>query len=147
MPDIIYRLVYFSKNRITGGPERIATEIDSILAASRRNNPHCGITGALVFNRGIFAQALEGRGVAVETVFERIQQDPRHGDVQVLAFNKAAERVFPNWSMAFLGQSREDQNMFGHIGRDTGFSTARIEGQRLLEIIRTIALEEEARAA
>jgi len=147
MPATLCRLVYFSKNRIDGGPGRIAAEVNAILAASRRNNPRGGITGALVFNRGIFAQVLEGPPDAVEALFERIQQDPRHGDVQVLSFNRDAQRLFPNWSMAYLGQSREDEDLFGHIGRQTGFSTAHVEGERLLDIIRTIAVEEESRAA
>jgi len=147
MPDGLYRCVYYSKNLIAGGPARIGVEVEAILAAARRNNPAVSITGALVFNRGLFAQVLEGPCRSVETVFEKIQRDQRHGDIQVLAFGFVAERVFENWSMAFLGRSREDQDLFGHFGRQTGFSTERIEGQRLLEIVRTLAFEEEARAA
>ena len=146
MPDKLYRCVYYSKNLIVGGPKQIAIEVDSILAAARRNNPQIGITGALVFNRGIFAQVLEGSSPAVEAIFEKIQRDQRHGDIQVLEFAAASERVFEGWSMAFLGRSREDQDLFGHFGRETGFSTERIEGKRLLQVIRTLAFEEEARA-
>lgn len=147
MPSGLYRCIYYSKNRIDGGRTRIASEIESILAAARRNNPPLSVTGALVFNRGLFAQVLEGPCPSVEKVFEKILRDPRHGDVQVLGFEAARERMFSNWSMAFLGQSREDQNLFGHIGPQTGFSTERIEGDRLLDIVRNLAFEEEARAA
>jgi hypothetical protein len=105
------------------------------------------VTGALVFNSGFFAQALEGDCSAIEKVFEKIQHDPRHGDVQILAYNPAIERVFPNWSMAYLGQSREHQDLFGHIGPSTGFSTAHIEGERLFKVVRDLAIEEESRAA
>lgn len=143
MAEDLYRLVYYSKNRIA---EEIAREIDLILAASRRNNLSLGVTGARVFNRGMFAQVLEGERPAIEVVFERIQQDPRHAEVQVLAFDPVTERVFPHWSMAFLGQSREDEDLFGHIGPDTNFSMAQIEGHRILEVIRAIAREEEFRA-
>jgi hypothetical protein len=147
MTERLYRLVYHSRNRITGSPSEVLAEIDSILRASQRNNTRLGVTGALVFNSGFFAQALEGDCSAIEKVFEKIQHDPRHGDVQILAYNPAIERVFPNWSMAYLGQSREHQDLFGHIGRDTGFTTARIEGQRLLDVVRGLAFEQETRAA
>ncbi|MFT0875599.1 BLUF domain-containing protein [Rhodopseudomonas sp. G2_2311] len=147
MPSELYRCVYYSKNLIAGGSLRIAEEIESILAAARRNNPPLSVTGALVFNRGLFAQVLEGPCPSVESLFEKILRDERHGDIQVLGFGAARERLFSNWSMAFLGRSREDQDLFGHFGRQTGFNTERIEGDRLLEIVRHLAFEEEARAA
>ncbi|AVT74596.1 blue-light sensor BLUF [Rhodopseudomonas palustris] len=147
MPSELYRCVYYSKNLIAGGSLRIAEEIESILAAARRNNPPLSVTGALVFNRGLFAQVLEGPCPSVESLFEKILRDERHGDIQVLGFGAARERMFSNWSMAFLGRSREDQDLFGHFGRQTGFKAERIEGDRLLEIVRHLAFEEEARAA
>ncbi len=124
MDPNLYRLVYFSKNRILGGPSNIAVEVESILRAARRNNPRLDITGALIFNAGIFAQVLEGPGDSVEAIFEKIQQDVRHGDLQVLAFDAAKQRAFARWSMGFFGRSREGQDLFGHIAADTGFTTA-----------------------
>jgi hypothetical protein len=143
----LHRLVYLSRNKISGGPARIAAEVQSILAAAERNNPRLELTGALIFNAGIFAQVLEGPRSSVEQTFEKIQQDHRHGDVQVLAFNPTEKRVFAKWSMGYFGQSREGQDLFGHIAKATGFSIDNVEGQRLFKIIRDIALEEEARAA
>ena len=147
MPSELYRCVYYSKNLIAGGSAEIAAEIESILTAARRNNPTVSVTGALLFNRGLFAQVLEGPCPSVETLFEKILRDQRHGDIQVLAFSSVPERLFSNWSMAFLGRSREDENLFGHIAQQTGFSTERMAGDRLLEIVRNLAFEEEARAA
>ena len=51
-----------------------------ILRTSRRNNAEVGVTGALMFNGGAFAQVLEGPRRGVESTFERIQRDQRHGD-------------------------------------------------------------------
>jgi hypothetical protein len=39
----------------------------------------------------------------VETVFEAIQRDPRHRDVNVLYFNPIEKRDFADWSIAFAG--------------------------------------------
>jgi hypothetical protein len=143
----LHRLVYHSRNRIAGSPPQMLAEIESIRQAGMRNNARLGVTGALVFNSRFFAQALEGECSALEAIFEKIQLDPRHGDVQILAYQPAMAPVFPNLSMAYLGQSREHQDLFGHIGPSTGFSTAHIEGERLFKVVRDLAIEEESRAA
>jgi len=147
MTSDLHRLVYYSKNRISGDDAELATSVAAILAASQANNASVQITGALIFNSGIFAQVLEGGLSEVEKTFERIQRDARHGDVQVLAFDKTTSRGFPSWSMGFVGNSRKDQAVFGEIARDSGFEAKRLEGERIFEIMHRIALEEEQRAA
>jgi hypothetical protein len=144
MSEALHRLVYISRNRVGG---ETAAAIEGILAASRRNNAAAGVTGALIFNSGVFAQILEGPRRAVETTFERIQRDGRHGEVQVLAFEPVAERHFPNWSMAFVGRSRQGEDLFGHLGAATGFDARRLESERVLGIMQAIARDEEPRAA
>jgi len=146
MTSDLHRLVYCSRNRIPGAATEIAAEIDVILAASQRNNLRFGVTGALIFNTGAFAQVLEGACPDVESTFERIQCDQRHRDVQVLAFEGVPSRVFPSWSMAYVGRSREAQDLFGHISKATGFEAKRLEGDRIFGIMHTIAVEEEAGA-
>jgi hypothetical protein len=85
----LHRLVYYSRNRIGGGSDSLSDAIGTILETSRSNNARADVTGALMFNAGCFAQVLEGPRVALENVFERIQQDDRHGDVSLLAFSPA----------------------------------------------------------
>ncbi len=99
----LHRLVYYSANLITGPASQLRAEVDHILAASRRNNELVGVTGALMFSAGYFGQVLEGPQAAIETTFERIQQDPRHGDVALLEFAPIPERAFQSWAMAFVG--------------------------------------------
>ncbi len=143
----LYRVVYVSKNRIMGKPAELAGEIADILSASQSKNARVNITGALIFNAGIFAQVLEGDLSDVEATFERIQRDCRHGDLQVLEFARAPGRKFPSWSMGYVGRSREGQDLFGSMGQETGFEAKRLEGERIFEIMCMIALEEEAHAA
>jgi hypothetical protein len=143
----LYRLVYYSVNRVAGKTADVSTEIGNILEKSQSNNAEAGLTGALIFNSGIFAQVLEGTRAEIEATFERIQRDARHGDVQVLAFEPSPGRGFPTWSMGYVGNSRADVNVFGEIGNDTGFDAKRLEGDRIYEIMRRIALEEEVRVA
>lgn len=141
------RLVYYSRNRVTGAPAAIDATIRGILAASRANNARVGVTGALMFNAGCFAQVLEGPGEAVETTFERIQQDERHGEVSLLAFEAVEARLFTDWSMAFVGASQADAALYGDMAGESGFDLARMTGDRLCAVLHGLALEEEAAAA
>jgi hypothetical protein len=99
----LFSLAYFSRNAIQGGPHALRTEIAAILAAARRNNARHGVTGALLFSDGCFAQVLEGAREDVEQVFETIQCDPRHADVTIMHLHAIDERSFGEWSMAFGG--------------------------------------------
>lgn len=147
MSQDLHRLVYFSKNRLTMTLADGSLEVASILGVSRTNNAFAGVTGALIFNSGIFAQVLEGSLRDVEATFERIQRDKRHGDVQVLAFEPTEKRSFPSWSMGYVGGSRENEDLFSQVARDSGFDARRMDGERILSLMVTIARDEESRAA
>lgn len=145
--DGLHRLVYYSRNAIGGDGAELDGEIRQILASSRRNNPADGVTGALMFNRGCFAQVLEGGRRDVERVFERIQRDLRHGDVVALQFGPVPERGFPAWSMAFVGGSEEDGARYGGIAGESGFDPEALGGDRLFGILRDLVVEEGRAAA
>ncbi len=99
----IHKLVYCSRNEIRGTPDEVIAEVRRILASARTNNVKSDISGALLFNEGLFAQVLEGPLPEVERIFEQIQQDKRHSDVTVLQCDPIEERAFAQWSMAFAG--------------------------------------------
>jgi hypothetical protein len=146
MTNALSRLVYYSRNRVAGGPEELADAIALILAASRKNNAEVGVTGALMFNAGCFAQVLEGPQDAVEGVFERIQQDERHGDVSLLAFEPVEKRAFENWSMGFVGASVADAARYDIVAEESGFDPARMTGDALFKTLNRLAVEEEGRS-
>ena len=139
----LYRLVYYSQNMIMGLDEEVRSTVDQILAASQRNNAAVGVTGALMFTDGLFAQVLEGERTAVETVFERIQLDERHGEVQLLSFGPADVRVFPTWAMAFVGQAATGLTKFGHYAADSGFDFGTADGDQITSQLRALLLDEE----
>lgn len=141
------RLVYYSRNRISKDPEVLAAEIRRILEASRANNARVGVTGALMFNAGCFGQVLEGPQAAVEAVFERIQQDDRHGDVSLLDVSGAQSRAFETWSMGFVGASIDDAARFGQIASESGYDPSRMTGEALFEALQALALQDERSAA
>lgn len=141
MSQDLYRLVYYSRNRIAGSSDAIGREISGILHASRLNNAR--VAGALMFNAGCFAQILEGPRAEVERTFERIQQDEQRGDVSLLAFEASQTRSFESWSMAFVGSSVSDVARYGSIARDTGFDPSRMDSDALFDLLRRLVVEEE----
>lgn len=143
MNDSLHRLVYYSRNHISGDDAVFAANVDDILAKSRTNNARDQITGALLFNAGCFAQVLEGPLESVEAAFERIQQDDRHGDVSLLALDPIINRSFPNWAMGFVGASQHDAGRFDAIGSASGFDPARLDGEAIHSLLRDLAVEEE----
>lgn len=146
MSEILHRLVYYSRNLIPGSPEEVEAEIARILSVSRRNNDRVNVTGALMFNAGCFAQVLEGPAGSVEQTFERIQQDPNHGDVLLLSFEPVLERAFGNWSMGFVGSSEAGAARFGGLGGSSGFDISKMTGNALFETLHGLTLEEEPTA-
>nr|WP_316653560.1 BLUF domain-containing protein [uncultured Gellertiella sp.] len=143
MSEMLYHLVYYSRNLVSDDETGFAAEIDSILASARRNNPSRGITGALLFNAGCFAQILEGTLDAIEATFERIQQDERHGDVSLLALQPIAARSFPNWAMGFVGNRSSHAGDFARIGLSTGFDLAHMSGDQIHTILKDLTMEQE----
>ena len=147
MSESLYRLVYYSRNLIASGAADFDSQVRSILAASRRNNGRAGVTGALLFNAGCFGQVLEGPRRALEATFERIQCDPRHSEVSLLAFEPTQARFFSNWSMAFVGTESVTGARLGDIATTSGFDPSRMTADHLFETLQRLALEEERDAA
>jgi hypothetical protein len=145
----LLRVIYFSRHRSGETPEWMAWDIDTILEKSQINNARADVTGALIFNAGVFGQVLEGPIAAVEETFERIQLDERHDHITVLDLCRVPERSFANWSMGFVGKDRMCAELFGNVGRATDFDITRLSGQQIFEALHALTLRNEisARAA
>ena len=83
-------------------------ELHAILKQSKAHNPEVGVTGVLCFcfSSGIFIQVLEGGRSAVNKLYNRIAQDPRHSDVELLSYDEIAERHFAGWAMGQVNMNR-----------------------------------------
>ncbi len=130
MPHDLFRLAYISRN--TGLSD--AAELDALLASARRANAQADVTGALLFNRECFAQVLEGPMPAVNSVFERIQRDPRHGDVIILLAENSPGRRFPDWAMAYAGEDPEARERFAEM-RFADLRQSAVAGTELLSML------------
>lgn len=85
--------------------------LEEILAASRRNNASCGVTGVLLYSEGGFIQVLEGEDAAVAQTYSRICNDKRHWNTMVM-LDRESPRAFGEWSMGFEKPSSIGEGMF-----------------------------------
>lgn len=105
---MLVRLIYCSRVKPTVGN----LDVRNILEVSQRNNARDGITGGLVFTGGIFLQCLEGHRIAVNETYHRIARDLRHSDPAILSWEEVDSRQFTDWSMGYMGYSRENSALF-----------------------------------
>jgi hypothetical protein len=96
------RLLYVSRCALPDeGPAREA-KVREIAARSSTRNAATLLTGALLHVDDTFVQVIEGPVKAVERTFEAICCDFRHDDIKLIDLLPAKERLFPEWTMAFL---------------------------------------------
>lgn len=93
----MHLLVYTSQSTIDSA-DRDA-QLDQIVAVSQRNNTKSGLTGVMFQHGGRFLQFLEGEQQDVMNTFQRIQNDPRHSNVEILFDSHIRQRGCPDWSM------------------------------------------------
>lgn len=98
---MLIRLAYVSVSLVD--QSSIDSEMARILDQSYRHNTQIGVTGALLYAGGYFAQLLEGDDVGVETTFMRIQADARHRDVKVLMHEPCESPYLPDYPMGLAG--------------------------------------------
>jgi hypothetical protein len=100
MKDI--SLMYVSRSTLSGNRAE-SDEIERIVETSVRRNAADNITGALIFTGSHFAQILEGPEAHVLALMKRVTEDTRHTHVDVVDNRLQANRVFPDWSLAYAG--------------------------------------------
>ncbi len=142
MNDALCRILYCSKNLIPGETDQQAAVLSGILETARTRNGAQGVTGALFYNSGFFAQVLEGPKASVESVFERIQRDERHGDVTVLECGESPARDFEAWSMAHVTPLTQTE---AAVATDTlaRAMTTEASGHDVLELLRSLVNQDD----
>lgn len=134
---MLYRLIYASRVAPGVGMK----EIRAILEASHRNNARHAVTGVLVFNAGYFFQWLEGGRAAISERFARISNDPRHTQVELLAFDAVSARRFTDWQMGYLGEGVINQELFLRYSSTGEFSPSGFSGESAEAFLQEAAQE------
>jgi len=78
-------------------------EITAMAGQAARNNSENDITGILMAKGGVFFQIIEGPDDHVDSLYNKILQDPRHKKVITLGVQTGdLKRLFPKWHMKTL---------------------------------------------
>ncbi len=127
----LFELLYTS----TLAPGTSVTEVPSIVATARLRNPPQELTGLLVFDGLHFCQHLEGPQRAVMSCIERIRQDLRHVDFEIVHHGDIAQRRFRRFTMGYAMSDADDfmQQIRALDGMDAM--------QRLLALVPTLDLD------
>lgn len=72
-----------------------------LLTQAYSSNRDRDITGHLQYNDGIFTQYIEGPSDSIAADWQRIQRDPRHHKIELIAHQPCHERRFADWTMCF----------------------------------------------
>ncbi len=138
MNESLCRILYCSKNLISYEENQQEKMLSNILQTARRKNPEQNVTGALFYNSGYFAQVLEGPKKSIEKVFERIQQDERHGDVTVLECSECETRDFGEWSMAHVAPMTGVEASIAEDTLSRAMTAPSGSGHDVLELLRSL---------
>lgn len=104
MTPRLIQLIYAS----AAGHELRAEELAALLETSRVNNARLGLTGMLLYAEGSLFQVLEGQPEVVESLYAKIERDPRHEQVTTIIKEPIPKRSFDAWTMGFHKVSNEE---------------------------------------
>ena len=91
----LYRLIYVS--------DKVKylelADFKEILVKSEENNSRLGITGLLAILDHKFLQVLEGPGLELNALYEKLMRDARHKNPRLISYEAIHDRHFKTWSM------------------------------------------------
>jgi hypothetical protein len=115
----LYEALYVS----TIAPNEAVSIVADIAGKARTYNTEHDITGLLIFDGMRFCQQLEGSPKQVLALTERITQDSRHTNVELLHHAPLSERRFSSFSLGY--STVDDVDALGQLER--------LEGQQALD--------------
>lgn len=100
----LIQIIYISRSTFVPSENSAGIEpnVARILHKSRSNNIKNGLVGVLYFGNGCFFQCLEGDETAVDTLYKKLEADPRHQDVRLLSKKRITDQSFANWAMKYV---------------------------------------------
>jgi hypothetical protein len=132
---MLVRLLYASRAAAPVTTDDLA----AIMRQSRANNPRHGITGVLCCSDDRFLQVLEGGRSAVNRLYNRIATDPRHADVELLAYAQIGERHFAGWSMGQVNLARVNPGLLLKYSATTQLDPYAMSGSTALALLEELA--------
>ncbi|MEN9361060.1 MAG: hypothetical protein RL095_2595 [Verrucomicrobiota bacterium] len=133
----LHAIIYVSESLI---PESdVAAVLDQIVTAAKKRNCELEVTGALLYHQGKFLQILEGDGRSLYTLLEKIRQDPRHRNLQIIVDEAIEMRGFSSWNMDsfILARGQIDPDRLREL-KDAYLMNFRLDPLSLLDVFQTL---------
>ncbi len=80
--------------------------LEGLLAKAKVRNHGLGVTGMLLVSEDQFYQWLEGPPEGLAQVWDDIQKDPRHDQIELIDHHRHSMRLFGDWDMKFVSRDR-----------------------------------------
>ena len=128
-----YKLVYASKFK----PGIDPSELAKIHLLAGRNNKKNDITGVLIFGNDYFLQYIEGTSEALNTLYSKVINDPRHEDVRLLDYSAIPERLFEKWAMKLFMLTEENLKIAENLTQTKDYNPQKMNGATALKFIQT----------
>lgn len=119
-----------------------ALEFSKILAAGRKNNAALGVTGTLCYENNYFLGCLEGERANINLIFNKIADDPRHSELQLLELREIGSRYFEQYLTIF-----DTRGIVEHVVNASGireFNPYLLDGESLTRAFRNVVETPEA---
>jgi hypothetical protein len=104
----LFSICYISRKR----PSLSADDVNAIYKHSILANEKKDISGVLVEYNEHFLQYLEGPAKEVYALFEKIKNDERHSQVEIVQYGKINQRIFSGWNMMHKNLNNENELRF-----------------------------------
>ena len=132
MAGTLLQIIYASASAQKMSSEELA----EILRIARENNAAHDISGMLVYHGGSFLQVLEGPEGAVNSLFVKIEKDPRHGEINILFRDTVPEKEFEEWSMGYIDATGDAAQSEGYIDYMRDLERMTLDGTRGRRILK-----------
>ncbi len=93
-------------------------QLHDLLVTSQVNNRKSGLTGLLIYDEGQFFQWIEGEPDRLATMWDAIQRDQRHTNIELIGRQAVPLRFFGDWDMRLSVRGS------GQFGKSEGISPA-----------------------
>jgi hypothetical protein len=95
---------------VSKGKDDLSTDdLEELFGYTLKYNTEHNITGILLYKSGSFLQVLEGAKDTLLSIFERIEEDPRHKEIFTILKGPSKKRIFGDYASRFsIVKTEED---------------------------------------
>lgn len=137
--EALKEILYVSQSTI---PRKTAdVELESLASAANIKNRRLGICGSLIYSGHRFAQCLQGRVSAVDSLMQEIAADPRHEHVCVVVDRPIERCSYKGWGLHYSGRSTYVDRHIKAVMRSADGPHDERAAERLSELMLELAVE------